>query len=121
MALFGLAWLLRVKAELRRQQLPPPPRQQVFTLDPGPSPFCEVHGYRRHQSRPRASPQQTVDVPLSLMGRGWLLLGVMNMKGSKAMKLITGVPEGSAPIIMTVDTGWIWNISDILTGKALEK
>ncbi|XP_066908804.1 disks large 1 tumor suppressor protein isoform X3 [Halyomorpha halys] len=59
MALFGLAWLLRVKAELRRQQLPPPPRQQVFTLDPGPSSFCEVHGYRRHQSRHRASPQET--------------------------------------------------------------
>lgn len=59
MALFGLAWLLRVKAELRRQ-LPPPPRQQVFTVDPGPSGFCQVHGYRRHQNRPRHTDSGTL-------------------------------------------------------------
>ncbi|XP_024081695.1 disks large 1 tumor suppressor protein isoform X4 [Cimex lectularius] len=52
MALFGMVWLLGLKAELRRleaaeEAASTPPK--IFTVDPPPSPYCRVHGYRsRH-------------------------------------------------------------------------
>ncbi|KAK9505872.1 hypothetical protein O3M35_009844 [Rhynocoris fuscipes] len=49
MALFGMVWLLGLKAELRRlealqdTQLAQPP---IYTVPPPPSPYCRLHGYR---------------------------------------------------------------------------
>lgn len=52
MALFGMVWLLGLKAELRRLEAVEEAASRspgIFTVEPPPSPFCKVHGYRmRH-------------------------------------------------------------------------
>ncbi|KAF6213604.1 hypothetical protein GE061_011325 [Apolygus lucorum] len=52
MALFGMVWLLGLKAELRRLEAAEEAASRapgIFTVEPPPSPFCKVHGYRmRH-------------------------------------------------------------------------
>ncbi|BES92150.1 Hypothetical protein NTJ_04957 [Nesidiocoris tenuis] len=54
MALFGMVWLLGLKAELRRLEAAEEAAKRspgIFTVEPPPpSPYCRVHGYkmRRH-------------------------------------------------------------------------